>query len=457
MSKSNSTLSGSRSDRQFLDGQSGLHSLSTTAGRLRRLVRARQQRLIPPLGLALIGLALAGVPVAVVPSAHLVLGVGLALAAALGALAIGLSRWGRPAQANWSCVLGLLALYAAALLFAPAGAGVPVALPGFASDPLPYFVFGALPVAAGVLLLDPAVAVVGNGVVLSLNLWCVWAIPHDGAYDRLVAGMGGPLALTGGLMLAQVGVAAVTLAAANATRRTLATAVTTLEGTGTSARGGRDRKLQEDIATLQQTLARIANGELAHVVLSPTSELYPVATSLNLMAVRLARLSRAEIDLRQIEKGLAEASRVIDRISEGDLLTQPASTGTMVDGLLSSLVQVQGHIATWLQGLASGLQDARQDNAKAMELARELASETRKIEEMARQVPEIVPAAGGEVIVGAYHNAGELVRRLRATDVRLRYLAQAVQRIQSVQVGGAVGRLAPIEIPAPLDGASGES
>ncbi len=417
---------------------------SSATQRLRQIECDARQEMLTGVALSTLPLALFGYLPATIPSFSPLSCLALALVVLLLVAAIIANRMRRVDVAVVCYIAGLVGLEAAALFLAPAGPHAALSITRFTAGNLYYLVAGVLPVLASLFLLSLPWAMLISAGVLTLNAVCIWILPHDASFDRFTTGIGGSpfagsLILTASLVLGQGVLVVFGLSIQRAMRRTLLSAARMREARTASEQSSDLRApLLADIALLQQTLARVANGEVAQAVLSPSSELYPIAVSLNLMAVRLTRLSRADIELRDLERGLAEASQVITRLNQGDLLTQPAPTGTMVDGLLASLVQVQGHIATWIQGLASGLRDAKHASGQAMSLAEDVA-ETIKRAADASTVSATAPAAD------ATAQTEQLVRLLHGMDTRLRYLADAMDRIQAVRAGGAVGRLMPVE------------
>ncbi len=197
----------------------------------------------------------------------------------------------------------------------------------------------------------------------------------------------------------------------------------------------RQRALEADIYALQQTHAQIANGEQAHANLPPTSELYPLATSLNLMVDRLARLARAGAELRQIEIGLSEASSAISRMAQGDLSVRPQPTGTIVDGLLASLVQVEGQVAAWVNSIAGALADVQMTREQALEAARDMVQAVAQVRDLAAQLTSPEATDCVEVATLARQNAERLLQILQAVDRRERAIVDAVARIRTTPVG----------------------
>jgi hypothetical protein len=187
--------------------------------------------------------------------------------------------------------------------------------------------------------------------------------------------------------------------------------------------------LERDIQSLQQTHAQIANGQFVHSTLAPKSEIYPVAISLNLLIDRLARLSRADYELRQIERGLAVVAEVVTRISQGDLTAQPAPTGTPVDGLVLTLVQVQRQVAGWIAEVAAVLRDSEAGHHQALGAAEHLAQALRQLETLASQEGMALASAEAVAIGEARRAAEQLLHVLQTVDAQERRVAEAVDRI----------------------------
>jgi hypothetical protein len=331
-----------------------------TEQRIGQLERVRRQELLTPAVISMIALTLSGFLPATRPVfAPIMVGALTSVILILvGALLLNRSNYVRIASITYIC--GLLAFYAVALFVTPTGPNGELSISNFTAGNLYYFLADVLPIFASALLLDMPWPILVNVIVFLLNMICIFTLPHDATFAHFVAGLGGSIFLAASVTLGQIMLIVFGIAAARAIRRALNSASRAVDLEEINRRiGERQAVLESDIRILQETHARIANGELAHANLAANSELYPAAASLNIMVDRLARLTGANQELRKIEQALNEVSTVIGGIGQGDLSTRPHPTGTMVDGLLASLIQIQGQISNWVQQIARTLKESR--------------------------------------------------------------------------------------------------
>lgn len=399
--------------------------------RVAQLERQRRQELLTPAAISMVVLALSGFLPATTPVFVPLMAAALSGVIAVFLLAIALNRSGRVRTGIALYVIGLLLFYGAALYITPTGRSGQLSATNFTAGNLYYFLADVLPIFASALLTDLPWPALVNVTVFAMNMVCIYILPHDATYDRFVANLGGPLFLAASITLGQIVLIVFGLAAAQTIRRSLGAASRASDLEEINRRiGERQRALEVDIQRLRQTHAAIANGEMAHATLTASSELYPVALSLNLMVDRLSRLTRAGGELRQIERGLAEASEVIGQMGQGNLGIRPTPTGTVVDGLLASLIQVQGQIATWVEGVAGALREVHGGHERSLSTASDLVLAVRQLRELSR------PAHGelsdvAEVAALAQDNAEQLLKLLQSVTGRERVIAEAVARIRT--------------------------
>jgi hypothetical protein len=399
--------------------------------------RQRRQELLTPAALAMILLALSGFLPATRPTLVPALIGGLGAVIVALSLAIILNRANLVRTAIALFILTLIGFYAVALFLTPATPNGQLAVTDFTAGSTYYFLAGVLPVFAAPLLSEMPWPALVYLVIFGMDMACIWALPHDATFDAFAGHLGGPIFLTASITIGQVVLIVFGTAAASSIRRSLGAAnrASDLEEINRNI-AARQRALEADIYALQQTQAQIANGEQAHANLPPTSELYPLAASLNLMVDRLARLAQAGAELRQIEIGLSEASNVIARMAQGELSVRPQPTGTIVDGLLASLVQVQGQVAAWVNSIARALADVQTTHEQTLESARDMVQAIAQVRELASRLPPPENADGMELAALAQQNAERLLQLLQAVERRERAIAAAVARIRTTSSRG---------------------
>jgi hypothetical protein len=360
---------------------------------------------------------------------------GLSGAILLFLLAIGLTRGGLVRTGIGIFIFAQLCFYAVALFLPPAGPRGQLSVTNFTAGNLYYFLADVLPIFAAALMTDLPWPILVNLAVFGMNMVCIWVLPHDATFRTFATNLGGPLFLAASITLGQAVLIIFGTAAARTIRRSLVAASRASDLEEIKRRvAEHQRVLDGDIAMLQQTHAHIANGEQMHANLPPTSELYPLATSLNLMADRLARLTRAGTELRQIELGLSEASTVIARMAEGDLSMRPQPTGTIVDGLLASLIQVEGQIAEWVNSISRALADVRVGRDDAFEAARDVVQAITQVRELVSRLPPPDNTDGMELAALAQQNAERLLHVLQTVERRERVITAALTRIHTSSI-----------------------
>ena len=402
---------------------------------IRQLERQRRQELLTPAAISMLLLVSSGFlpairPILVPP----MLGALVALVI-LFLAAIGLARGGLVRTGIAFFIFAQLGFYGVALFLPPSGPHGQLSFTHFTAGNLYYFLADVLPIFAASLMTDLPWPILVNLIVLGMNMVCIWVLPHDATFNNFAANLGGPLFLAASITLGQVVLIIFGTAAARTIRNSLIAASRADDLEEINRRiAERQRALEADIYSLQQTQAQIANGEQAHATLTPMSELYPLAASFNLMIERFARLTRAGAELRQIEVGLTEASAVIARMAQGDLSIRPQPTGTIVDGLLASLVQVESQVADWINSIARALADVQTTREQTLEAARDVVQAVAQVRELATRLPADEAADGIELAALAQQNAERVLRLLQTVQSRERTIAAAVARIRTTGV-----------------------
>lgn len=402
--------------------------------RIGQLERIRRQELLTPAVISMIALTLSGFLPATRPVFAPVMVIALITVILILVAALLFNRADYVRIASITYICGLLAFYAVALFVTPTGPNGQLSLSNFTAGNLYYFLADVLPIFASTLLLDMPWPILVNVIVFLMNMICIFTLPHDATFTHFVAGLGGAFFLAASVTLGQVVLIVFGIAAARAIRRALNSASRAVDLEEINRRiGERQAVLEADIRILQETHARIANGELAHANLVANSELYPVAASLNIMVDRLARLTGANQELRKIEQALNEVSTVISGMGQGDLSVRPHPTGTIVDGLLASLVQIQGQMSNWIQQIGRTLKDSRSAQGRTIELAEDLARTLRHLREVAQQSAPPLPVDANDMIGAAGASAEQLLQLLQTLDTRERHLNESIERIR---IGG---------------------
>lgn len=417
---------------------------ATRALRVNRLERQRRQDLLPPAIISMMVLTLSGYLPATVPVLVWPMVAGLTGVMLIFGLALLLNRARREAGAPEAIalyIIGLLMFYALAVFVTPSGANGQLAVTNFTAGNLYYFLADVLPILASALLLDLPWPILVNLVVFAINMTAIWVLPHDATFEHFVDNLGGPLIggrlfLASSITIGQVVLIVFAQASARTIRSALSSSIraSDLEEVN-RVLDERQQALERDIQSLQQTHAQIANGHFVHSTLAPKSEIYPVAISLNLLIDRLARLSRADQELRQVERGLAVVSDVVTRVSQGDLTAQPVPTGTPADGLVLTLVQVQRQVAGWINEIGALLRDSEAGHREALSWADQLVQALRQLErqfDMLANADGVTLASGeAEAIRGAHRAAEHLLQRLQTVDAQERRISEAVGRIRT--------------------------
>lgn len=395
---------------------------SEVRSRVAQLERLRRQELLTPAAISMIVLTISGYLPALRPAFQPVMFGALTGLILLFAGALLLNRANFVAAASATYIVALVCFYGVALFLTPAGSEGQLAISNFTAGNLYYFLADVLPIFASTLLLDQPWPIVVNAVVFVLNNICIFVLPHDATFDAFTRNLGGPLFLAASVTAGQFVLIVFGTAAAQTIRRALASASRATDLAAINARiEERQRKLDDDIQALQQIHARIANGDMGHITLQPNSELYPLGASLNLMVDRLSRLSREGQELRQIERGLAEASAIVNRMGQGDLTRRPSPTGTMVDGLLALLVQVQGQIGTFAQQVAQSFTENGATHQRASDTAAELVASLSRLTSSGDTAQDVAAIQS---------RAEELARTLHTVTTRERQVAEAISRIK---------------------------
>jgi hypothetical protein len=103
------------------------------------------------------------------------------------------------------------------------------------------------------------------------------------------------------------------------------------------------RSLEEGIAVIQQTHARVAAGDYgarAHV----EGDLLPLAVSLNLMLERVDSFLQSVNERERMESAAAGLAALAGRVGQGAGGTLPAPTGTVLDGVSMAIKQMQADV-----------------------------------------------------------------------------------------------------------------
>jgi len=105
------------------------------------------------------------------------------------------------------------------------------------------------------------------------------------------------------------------------------------------------RLLEEGIAIIQQTHARVAAGDYGARARVSAGELMPLAISLNLMLERVEAFVAGERERGRLESAALSLAELAGRVSQGNLLDTPVLTGTALDGLAIALSQMQSNLS----------------------------------------------------------------------------------------------------------------
>ncbi len=419
--------------------------------RFQELERLRRQEFLTPAAVTTLILLGSGYLPAFYPVFLPVMVVWLTIAVAFCGLAIAFSRSGYVLPGIVLYMCGVMIFYFGAVFLVPGITGH-LSYTMFTAGNSYYFVLGVLPVFASTLLLDGIGPWIVNAIVLTMTEYAVWGLPHNASFYAFTGAVGGTIFLSGSVALGQIMLFAFAFAIVTTLRRALNAAIQldtlTLEHQRVASQ---QAQIEHEIRLLQEAHANIANGQPVRINLQPGSELYPIAVSLNIMVDRLTNLNRSEQDLTRIQHALGDASQIVHRIGQGDLTAQPAPTGTMVDGLIVALIQVQGQIATWVQGLSSAIAETQHNRFTMHEAVSDIVLAIRKIEEICFQLPPQSTPALQEVITLARQNAEHLLQLLEINNRREQSVTSAISQIRLATSTGLSGspRLAPRSVPPP--------
>jgi hypothetical protein len=103
--------------------------------------------------------------------------------------------------------------------------------------------------------------------------------------------------------------------------------------------------IEEGIAIIQQTHARVAAGDYGARARVTRGELMPLAISLNLMLERVEAFVAGERERSRLETAALSLAEVAGRVSQGNLIDTPTLTGTALDGLAIALGQMQTNLS----------------------------------------------------------------------------------------------------------------
>ncbi len=405
-------------------------SVAAVTERINQLERQRRQQIVTPAATTTLILLLLGYVPALTPTPALITLGWLTVALLLCGIAILLNQAQQTPAAITAYMIGVLIFFGGAVLFSPTGPNHALSYTSFAAGNLYYLILGILPLFAAILLFENPWPYLINVIILIVPQVCIWALPHDASFTAFVNASGGQVFWSASIAAGQILLFVFALATARSFRNMLIAALD-LEAINQRI-AERQRSLESDISRLQQSHAQMANGEPVRINLSPTSELYPLGVSMNLMGDRLSKLAQSNQDLQQLQWGLNEAARIVRQMGQGDLTAQPTPTGTMVDGLIASLIQVQGQIAAWIDGVARAVRETGASYQQAIHQGADLVMALRQIEELARLNPDPALADLREVVGLARKNAEQMHELLQSSNMRQRQVAESVERIRFV-------------------------
>lgn len=329
-------------------------------------------------------------------------------------------------------VLSALAFYAVAVFLVPSNVTGQLSYQNFTAGNLYYFLADVLPIFGASFLLDLPWIISINAIIAMINGVAIWLLPHDATFNTFTQHLGGPLFLTASVTLGQVVLIVFGVAASRTLQNSLveASRATTLEIENERI-AERQRILKQDIEVLQKSHSYVANRMYSRVELSPSSEVYPLAVSMNLMIDRLSQSRRAEEDFSRIQYGLDEIARVINGLNTGNLIVHWNPTNSPVDAILAMLVNAQGQIVSWIQSMNQGIQEVGMSHYQAVQLCTEL---VQLLHELQRA---ITPSPTGvlketdlrDLIQVITKNTEQMNQLLATISLRERLLLESVNRI----------------------------
>lgn len=399
--------------------------------RVSQLERQRRQDLLTSVTITTLILVLSGLIPALRPTPEPIMLVWVIAAALCYVLTLVLNRADHVTTATAIFLFGLGIFYLGAIFLVPSGPHRELSYSYFSAGNMYYFVLGVIPTFAATLLLDLPWPYLINGAILFISQISIWALPHDAAFNAFAQTVGGTVFLAASVSLGQLVLFALALAIARTMRNALDSAYHVANLEALNARiADRQIALEADITRLQNAHAQLANGSYLRINIPPTSELYPLAISLNLMSDRLGKLNTTNYELAQLQRGVSEAAEVIRRMGQGDLATQTAPTGTMADGLIAAIIQVQGQISAWLEAVSLALHENGILHTQTGQVSTDLVMAIRQLEELTRLSPDPMLDDSREMMTLARQNAEYMHQLLQSASVRERQIAESLERIR---------------------------
>ncbi len=310
--------------------------------RVKTIDMQRRQTLLPPVTLAMLALDLSGYLPALRPVFSLNMTVGLTAVAViyLGVLLLNARKHTVTASAIF--VLDTILFYGVALYLTPSITPGTIGATNFTAGNLYYLLADVLPIFASSFLLDMPWPAMVNSIIFLMNMICIFVLPHDTSFTTFSNFLGGPLFLAASVTLGQIVLIVFGVASAYTVRVSLfdAAKADSLEVANQKILE-RQNILERDIQAVQETHARIANGDYRPLRLPQSSEIFALSVSLNLMVERLAHMSQADQMVQRLQDGANQLTQIIHDISFGRQSINIHQTQTMIDNSIGAMLQLQ--------------------------------------------------------------------------------------------------------------------
>jgi hypothetical protein len=160
------------------------------------------------------------------------------------------------------------------------------------------------------------------------------------------------------------------------------------------------RSLEEGVAIIQQTHARVAAGDYgarAHV----EGELLPLAVSLNLMLERVDHFLQSANERERMESAAAGLAALAGHVGQGAAGPLPAPTGTAIDGVSMAIKQMQADVNQRLarvqQSTAMLLSTVSRCQEMLMPMADALVEHLRKVDALVLSTDNIMSSSQRQI------------------------------------------------------------
>ncbi len=312
------------------------------AARVKTVDIQRRQTLLPPVTLAMLALDLSGYLPALRPVFSLDMVVGLSAVAVIYLLVLLLNARKYTVTASAIFVLDTILFYGVALYLTPSITPGTIGATYFTAGNLYYLLADVLPIFASSFLLDMPWPAMVNIIIFLMNMICIFVLPHDASFTTFSNFLGGPLFLAASVTLGQIVLIVFGIASSYTVRISLfdAAKADSLEVANQKILE-RQNTLERDIQAVQETHARIANGDYRPLRLPQHSEIFALSVSLNLMVERLAHMSQTDQMVQRLQDGANQLTQIIHDLNFGRQSMNIHQTQTMIDSSIGAMLQFQ--------------------------------------------------------------------------------------------------------------------